>query len=447
MFSFFWEFIIIVFETLLYFILMNKKLLLKDGKNQILYVKQAFFLIIFCIILLILNACDISTIYTVSIGFVVHFIFVLLFFSDNLLTKLLWTILYTTFAIISDFITTAIPIFYLNISTQDILNYGSITRIIFTMLYILILSLLTIISLSFDTKTFVLSRCERFVFTIISITCIIIEQLLLISIINEYNNSTKINVNLQLSIFVLVFCFFFTLIFYIYQLGITREKNEQLIEENLMAKINEIQFEHITNSITELKGLKHDINNHLITLSALINNNELLEASNYLNNIMDNVKQNRKLVSTGSTYIDCIISNKLLYAEKNNISVEYIIHLPSKIPLSNIDICSLLGNLLDNAIECCCKVLSPVKRFLHIYIKPFNNMLSITIENSSNGIYNTNTKGEFISTKQEDSNFRLHGFGIKQINKITKKYGGIVRFTPAINTFTADILIPLNIPQ
>ncbi|MGN0151907.1 MAG: sensor histidine kinase [Wujia sp.] len=420
---------------------------MKNEKTNKIYLEQSMFLFVGSILLLIFNTLKISTLYTVVFIFLYHLIFVFIFFSDELFPKLLWTIIYSAYTMISDFLSAIIPIYVLNYASQDVLKTGGVIRIIFTLLYILILTLLILLTLSLDKKTFQLSKAERLIFSIISILCIVIEQLVLISVIYTYQNSADKNLYIQICVFILVFFLFFSLIFYVYKLGIEKDKNEALLEENLLTKINEARFEQVTTSIGELRVLKHDINNHLTTLSLLIRDNELAEASKYINTIVDNLDQNHKLISSGNLAIDCIVSNKLFVAQNNKIPVDYVIHLPSKIPLSNVDICSLLGNLLDNAIESCMKLPLSRDKFIRLYIKPFNNMLSIKIQNSSDGNYIFTKTGNFVSTKIKFQSMEKHGIGIKHVRNITEQYNGIVRFTPENDMFTVEMLFPLNNPE
>ena len=89
---------------------------------------------------------------------------------------------------------------------------------------------------------------------------------------------------------------------------------------------------------------------------------------------------------------------------------------PANYNISDMDLCSLISNLLDNAIEANCK-LDMTKRRLQIEIKPYNNMLLLFISNSSNGIYLYGGNGNLLTTKTSNKN--EHGIGIKRINEIT----------------------------
>ena len=148
-------------------------------------------------------------------------------------------------------------------------------------------------------------------------------------------------------------------------------------------------------------------------------------------------------LSSGNTTVDCIVSNKQSMAENVGILTENIIYLPEEIPLSDVEICSLLGNLYDNAIEGCMRAES--KR-IWLYMKPFHNMLSIKIVNTSDGGYRYNSENELLSTKagKGNQNGMEHGIGLKRIREIVKRHSGIMEILPEKEMFSVNILIPLH---
>ena len=101
-----------------------------------------------------------------------------------------------------------------------------------------------------------------------------------------------------------------------------------------------------------------------------------------------------------------------------------------------MDLCSILSNLLDNAIEACCKL--EYSRYINLEMLIFKNQFNIKIINSSNGDYKMEN-GKFKTTKRGD----LHGIGIGHIKSIVENYGGIYDIKPESEVFTTHISIPL----
>lgn len=162
-----------------------------------------------------------------------------------------------------------------------------------------------------------------------------------------------------------------------------KEKNNKLLEENLLSHMESQQYEQILASVKELRIMKHDVKNHLDVLQTLLEGNHTGQAVDYMRQITADLNKVHYTLSSGNTTVDCIVSNKQSMAENVGILTENIIYLPEEIPLSDVEICSLLGNLYDNAIEGCMRAES--KR-IWLYMKPFHNMLSIKIVNTSDGV-------------------------------------------------------------
>ena len=438
-----WEYFIIILESVLFFILSNSKLSKKNNTSKSVYLYQCIFLLIISIIELFANDYNIPT-FSLVIGILLsHIIYSVVFFKDTIFSKIIWSVIYSVLAIIADSTSLIIPIYILHYPKEEVLNLPGIIRVIFTLLYILILSAFIFTLTSIGIKSIRLSGLQKIIALTISITCILIEQMNLVAIIN-LSTTNGVSISINISIFFLVFFLYFCLMIYIYNLGIEKEKNENLIAERFISKMNQIQYEQIISSTEILRGIKHDIFNHLETLSLLIKSKEYQKATSYIKTISSELSINHKLVSTGNIPIDCIISNKYALAINKQIKFDYTIHLPKKLPLNDVSICSLLGNILDNAIESCEKVSSPKKRYISLTLRPFNNMLLINSTNSSIGDYKLSKSGGFLTTKQSDADTSYHGIGINQIRRIVKEHKGFIRISPELNSFTLEIMIPLQ---
>ncbi len=438
----FWEYFIIILESILFFILLNNKLTKKDYATKSIYLCQCIFLLLISIIELVANHNNIGTFYLVIGILFSHIIYSLIFFEDNIFSKFTWPVVYSILAIIADSTSLFIPIYILHYPKEEVLSLPGIVRVIFTLLYILMLSAFVFTLISIEIKNICLSGLQKIIIVTISLICIMIEQMNLIAIINLATN-TGLSISINISIFFLVFFLYFCLMFYIYNLGMEKEKNEQLMTESFISKMNRIQYEQIISSTEALRGIKHDISNHLETLSLLIKSKEYEKATEYLNRIFSELSLNH-MVSTGNVPVDCIISNKYALANNSGITFDYTIHLPKKLPLDDVAICSLLGNIIDNAIESCEKISSSKKRYISLTIRPFNNMLLINIANSSIGDYKLSKSGNFLTTKQNNTDSSYHGIGMKQICRIVKENDGFIRFSPESDSFTLEIMIPLE---
>jgi sensor histidine kinase regulating citrate/malate metabolism len=123
--------------------------------------------------------------------------------------------------------------------------------------------------------------------------------------------------------------------------------------------------------------------------------------------------------------MDAVISLRMMDAKRHHISFESKLFLPERIPLSDVAFASLLGNVLDNAIEACRKVEEGEAK-IYFEIKPWKQMMYLHCVNTSDGKYIKGGRGQLLSTKQADG----HGIGIRRIQEIVEEAGGTCGFTP-----------------
>ena len=108
------------------------------------------------------------------------------------------------------------------------------------------------------------------------------------------------------------------------------------------------------------------------------------------------------------------------------------------LPITDVQMCSLLSNLLDNAIEACEKV--AVNPFINLCIQTAKMNLILTIQNSSDGRYNYTEDGQLQSTKESPE----HGLGLIRIKEIVETANGIYKISPKQDIFEITILLPLE---
>jgi len=221
-------------------------------------------------------------------------------------------------------------------------------------------------------------------------------------------------------------------------LGIFYQRNNELSMKLQESKLQQHHLENIESSMKTLREWKHDYHHHIQVMQILLENKKHLELQTYIAELNTNFMELTNMVSTGNPTLDAILSSKILVAKTYGITVDYTIFFPEKIPISQTDLCIVLGNLLDNAIESCRKPNLLELLYINITIKIHKKMLYIKISNSSNGEY-IYDNGNLISTKKESN----HGFGCKKIYQIVEELGGFCNFEPQENSFATTIIIPL----
>ena len=188
----------------------------------------------------------------------------------------------------------------------------------------------------------------------------------------------------------------------------------------------------------EVRKYKHDLANHLNLLYYFIEVNNIEEAKMYIERMAIDLKKMNKsfyYIETGSDSLDFILNSKLLVAREKGIEVNTNIGPISELFISNVDLCTLLANLLDNSIEAC-ERFEKKNTFIRVQISLIKHNLLINIKNSSNPV-NVDEEGNYITNKKSGD----HGLGMLQINRIVNQYNGFVSRTYENNIFETSILL------
>ncbi len=202
-------------------------------------------------------------------------------------------------------------------------------------------------------------------------------------------------------------------------------------------KILNKQVEEVQNIYLTMRSWRHDYHNHLQKLKAHIMMDQVKEANQYLNELevdLDNVNQ---LVESGNINLDAILNSKLSLAIKNNININFDANVPKKLTITDIDLCVMIGNLIDNAVEACEKITDDTSKFIRVYIGIFKKQLYVSITNSTNEVIKK-LDAEYISKKRGN-----HGHGLKRINNIVDKYSGFINRQNEPKVFVTEVLLPL----
>lgn len=181
------------------------------------------------------------------------------------------------------------------------------------------------------------------------------------------------------------------------------------------------QIEEVNEIYKTMRGWRHDYHNHLQKLKAHIALNQIDEMKAYLNQLEVELDKIDVKYRTGNVSLDAILNSKLSLAEKARIKVNCKVELTQNISVSDIDLCVMIGNLIDNAVEACQKLKNDDERFLRIYICIRKQQLYIAVTNATNEIIRK-LDHEYITQKRGN-----HGHGLRRIDTIVQKYQGYIR--------------------
>lgn len=195
--------------------------------------------------------------------------------------------------------------------------------------------------------------------------------------------------------------------------------------------------DEVENMYRQMRAWRHDYKNHLQVMKAHLDLGEYQELSDYIAHLDQELSQVDKLIMTGNVMLDAILNSKISLARSRQIEVNAKVVLPSVLSMPEYDLCVILGNLLDNAIEGCETVKEENGRFLRIYIGVLGEQLYLSVTNS-HAVRIRKENGQYHSTKAPD-----RGLGNMSIDHIVARYKGYVNRQNDEAVFATEVLLPL----
>ena len=194
------------------------------------------------------------------------------------------------------------------------------------------------------------------------------------------------------------------------------------------------QTEEIQNMYRQMQAWRHDYRNHIQNMKNRLGGDQG-ELEQYLDDLADDLTQADTSIQTGNVMADAVLNSKLSVAEQKGVKLNIKANIPQGVAMTDVELCSILGNLIDNALEACEK-LSYDQRFIRVYIDEFKGQFYLSVQNSSPPV--RFDRGTYLTSKEGS-----HGFGLFRIDRIAKKYGGYVNRQYEEGIFATELLFPL----
>ena len=203
---------------------------------------------------------------------------------------------------------------------------------------------------------------------------------------------------------------------FFHRFQILKTENEMLSELGTLSKnhIKEMEIMMEKNRIQT-----HDMKHHLLIMREYGQEKKWDLLMSYLNELSDDILVSQKAMWTQIGILDTLLEQKKAKAESKGIEFRIRADRIGELPFSDMEICALFSNLLDNAIEAC-ENIQDDRRWIEIQITRKSEMLYLTISNSIKD-RPSEQEGKLITNKQ---NHQLHGYGIKSVQKIIRQYEG-----------------------
>lgn len=213
----------------------------------------------------------------------------------------------------------------------------------------------------------------------------------------------------------------------------------KMIDKRIAAyqrELIETHYQEVENMYRQMRIWRHDYRNHIQTMKVLAANGDMDGIKDYLDELDTDLSKVDTMIKTGNPMADAILNSKISLARSKNITVHVDAYIPVKLKMSELDLCCILGNLFDNAIEASL-ALPEDQRMIRVYMDMKGTQLYISFTNFTATKKLTKIGGRFKTTKGEG-----HGFGLIRIDNIVERLGGYLSRNSEDGAFTTEILIP-----
>jgi len=255
-------------------------------------------------------------------------------------------------------------------------------------------------------------------------------------------DTTDTNESMLVAVAVLMLIISNIFIIYIFERQIKQEQENEiniLVQQQL--KLQKDYFQELSEKQKLSNKAIHDAKSQLYAIKAHLNSDGIEYAAKKMNELCENVFNTINISNTGNDALDALINSKYKKINENNIEFSSNIFMSAESEIDDVDLCILIGNALDNAIEACERIGDDDAKWIKLKIMQIDDNLSIELINTSPDDYTV--KNQALHTIKNDK--YLHGFGLKSMREITNKYDGDMEYFIEDRVFHLNMFIPVKI--
>ena len=206
-------------------------------------------------------------------------------------------------------------------------------------------------------------------------------------------------------------------------------------------EVLEMQRQHyqlLTNRIQEARSIRHDFHHHLLAMQAYLDGKQYEQLTDYLAQYAREFSPPSQAPLCRHYLADAVLQHYQSQATDQGCEFRTYVDIPPQLSISDLDLCIVLGNLLENALEGN-RRLPPDEQMLHLHLKRQGEMLILTLDNRFDGSLHYR-EGTLLSHKRGGA---VEGIGLQSVRAIAEKYQGVVRVEPNANVFKVSVMLTL----
>lgn len=248
------------------------------------------------------------------------------------------------------------------------------------------------------------------------------------------DNKLEMEFTWTLFLFIVLLGFYFSVYWHRQkEHGRQEEKNRQ--EERRQA---EVYLCTIESNYQRTRELWHDLRNHISLLQLLLQEEKYEQMRDYLRIFGEEADKIVLPVKSGNVIVDAVLADKTARAKQENIAMQIELCDLKELAIKPDEICSLLGNLLDNAIEACLRV--DGERKIAVTCRMRGRGFSLSVRNTVAA--ETVPGGPLVSSKRDRENVVGHGLGLRSVERVVNRYAGELVTDIGDGMFTIAVWLP-----
>ena len=211
--------------------------------------------------------------------------------------------------------------------------------------------------------------------------------------------------------------------------------HERLEEADKLASLRESYYQGLRREETQVRTLRHDLRNHLTALRGLVELGEDGKALQYIDQLADSsaLRGGKRLCENDAA--NAVLSAKAEAMGRAGLTADFSVSLPRELPLADADLCALLGNALDNAMEA---AQGAEDKTVALRCRTEKGLFMLRVENAYAGELSPD-----LSTTKADK--AAHGFGLAGMREIAERLGGSLETRADGGRFQLVVCLPLSL--
>ncbi len=228
----------------------------------------------------------------------------------------------------------------------------------------------------------------------------------------------------------------FLLLYEMYRVAKEYTRSAQLDRENQLLAVESRRYMELRSYLEQTRHLRHDFRQHLHVISGLTEAGRLDELKSYLHQYESELTDARPTLCANAA-VDALAGHYDYEARQQGVQMEWKLELPKLLPMPEADLCTILGNLVENALHASSRLPMEQRQIKVLAQMLSPAMIGLVVENHYDGVLKKQG-GILHSTKHEGQ-----GIGLVSIETAVRKYGGSMTVETANNTFRANVLLNL----